>query len=155
MSEYQKRRDDLAIAIRKTFFNQTCNCFGSISNLRGMGWVLWPSELLFGNETAILDQAEALYRALTPFLNNVPGVYSYVQETALILAKVWVPRNMYKARLLNLAKAIARVATPTFHFGENYLLSQNGEWQNLNNIPHVWEGVLMYQFLMQVFQSGK
>jgi hypothetical protein len=79
LDKYKARRDELAVAIRLIFYNSSCDCWGwpsNISSIRGMTWMLWPSNLFAGNESAILSQAENLYLQLLPFVNNVSDVYS-------------------------------------------------------------------------------
>lgn len=161
LASFVSRRDGLRAAMLEKFYVPSCNCYGANGNLsssdpnqplRGMSWTLWPSNLLEHNESLILSQAEFLFSALQPFLKGVPGVYSYIAETSVILARIWRARNIHQDRLLAILAQLVRVVTPgTLHFGEVYELGTDGTFTNLNDVPHCWEAVLFYQFALEVF----
>jgi hypothetical protein len=158
--EYEKRRDELKTAILKNFYNPGCQCWGlnstrppsdSSQPVRGMAWFLWPAVLFPLDSPQALSQAEALWSSILPFVQGIPGVYSYIAETAFALTRVWNAHGrIHRDRLQNILEALTRVPIPgTLHMGETYNVTRT-EVINLNDVPHVWEATLFYLFASEM-----
>jgi len=158
MKFYLARRDQLKAAILKEFYEASCNCWGLNATvdkdqpLRGAAWFLWPAEVVPLQSKEALIQAEEIWKNIASFVSRVPGVYGYIAEVANILATVWGKNgNIHKDRLESILEMLAEGATSgTYHFSEFYRISSTGEITMINDIPHVWEGVLFYNLAYQL-----
>lgn len=140
---YAKRRSELAVAIKKQFFNPEKKIYDVGRGLGG--WFLYPTFFLPAESAAALLQAEDIHRGVTRALLDPSTQWSmYDAKGVLSLALLW--RGERRERLTPLLEELA-LHVPmegTLHVGEVYL-RQPGEkkWLNIQAPPHVWNAALI------------
>lgn len=161
---WQTRRDELAKAIDARFWDPTQGTFfdnGGSGNPLGppsqpTAWLVWPAQMLAPTDPRLASTCDWLFAAVKPALTGQVAESAYDGKTTLSLAHAW-QNDPTKRDALRTAftQFIHELPTEgTLHVGEFYKRVQRngaGAWQSENDVPHVWEHMLLYHTAVELY----
>lgn len=162
LSAWRARRDELKKAIDSHFWDPAKGTFremGTGGNPLGpptqpTAWLVWPTEFLPYADPRIQSSCDWLWSHLELVTKKQVTDSAYDPKTTLSLAYAW------RGDAAKIAKLRAAFETfthelpteGTLHVGEFYRLDAKGRWKNVNDVPHVWEHMLIYHTAMELYR---
>ena len=117
-------------------------------------WLVWPAQMLPYTDTRVQSTCDWLFANLQQVVSGSVGQSAYDGKTTLALARAW-QNDPAKLAALRSAFATFTHDLPTLgtnHVGEFYELDPaTKRWKNVNDVPHVWEHMLLYHTAISLY----
>ncbi len=159
---WQARADELGKAIDTAYWNPTLGTWldpGNSGNPVGphdqpTAWLVWPTEKDPFTDPRVGTTCDWLFSQLALVTTKQVTESAYDAKVALSLAFAW-QGDPAKTSQLRDAFHFFTDELPiegTLHVGEVYRLDPTGTtWQNVNDVPHVWEHMLIYHTAVELY----
>jgi hypothetical protein len=158
------RATELQAAIDRTYWDPAVNAFHNTSAagnplgppVQPSAWLVWPVEMLPLTDARVLSTCDWLYSNLLPVVTHQVTESAYDAKTTLSLAFAWQNDPVKQASLRSSFSMFTHdLPTPgTNHVGEFYKYVTAGGtsgWQSQNDVPHVWEHMLIYHTAVELY----
>ena len=115
------------------------------------GWLLWPTRIKPRTDPAMKEMARQVNQSLGTALAGPRG--SYETKGVLGLSYQWSNPNARQERAMKryLMYMADEQTTPSGHFGEAWQRFEDGFAAPVQDMPHVWVGILFYMSAYRVY----
>jgi hypothetical protein len=154
------RRAELGAAIDRAYWDPARNAWYDTGNsgnpvgphVQPTAWLIWPTQKDPFTDPRVISSGDYIFQQLDSVAKKQTSQSAYDAKVAVSLAYAFQgdPARFAKLRD-NFHFFTDDLPTPdTLHVGEVYRLV-NGSWTNLNDVPHVWEHMLIYHASVQLY----
>jgi hypothetical protein len=157
VTAWQERLDELEAAVERELFDPETllyrNKAGStaIASMQNQGWLLWPVQIKPSTDPAMAATAERVSQGVRSALAGPKG--SYELKGVLGLSYQWAEPTAEQSEVMKsyLVQIAAEHTTPTGLIGEAWRRFADGSPAPVQDMPHVWVGILFYMSAYRVY----
>ncbi|MBN8866449.1 MAG: hypothetical protein J0H98_02745 [Solirubrobacterales bacterium] len=154
---WQARLVELRAAIERELFNPETSTYltkagsSQAASFKEQGWLLWPTQIRPRTDPAMKTMALNVDKGVREALAGAKG--SYELKGVLGLSYQWANPTARQSRSMkrHLAYIANEQTTPTGLIGEAWRRFSDGFAAPVQDMPHVWVGILFYMSAYKVY----